>query len=60
MQQKHYSRIVSISILLIAVLSLTNCHSSKPMGKDPGKNKPAVKDSSSTKKIDDGPSEFFQ
>lgn len=36
------------------------CHSTKPTtGKAPGKNKSAAKDST-TKKIDDGPSEFFQ
>lgn len=42
------------------LMTFIACHSSKPGGKDPGKNKSSGKDSSAAKKIDDGPSEFFQ
>lgn len=45
--------------MVIMLMALAGCHSTKPTGKAPGKNKPAAKDSA-TKKIDDGPSEFFQ
>lgn len=37
----------------------TGCHSPKPTERSSGKNKVVTKDSAA-KKIDDGPSEFFQ
>lgn len=45
-------------MLLIIMLPFMACHSTKPLGKSDGKSK--AKDSAAAKKIDDGPSEFFQ
>lgn len=47
-----------IAVAAGALASLNSCHTPKPLNKAPEKPKPAASDSSS-KKIDTGPSEFF-
>lgn len=59
MRQKKALLFLWAGVLVIMLMTFAGCHSTKPTGKAPGKNKPAAKDSA-TKKIDDGPSEFFQ
>jgi hypothetical protein len=55
MQQKKALFLLWTGILMIFI----GCHSAKPTGRSSGKSQAVPKDSA-TKKIDDGPSEFFQ
>ena len=59
MQRKQSLLALSTVMLLIALLTFMACHPAKPLGTADGKHKSA-KDSSTVKKPDDGPSEFFQ
>jgi len=58
MKRKQCTYSLWIAVVVVALAILTACGSSKPLKKAPDKTKPAANDSSD-KKIDTGPSEFF-
>jgi hypothetical protein len=59
MRQKKALFLLWTGILMIVLATFTSCHSPKPTERSSGKSKAVTKDSAA-KKIDDGPSEFFQ
>ena len=59
MRQKQTIYFSWTGILVIVLAIFIACSPSKSTGKNPGKSKSTGKDSA-VKKIDDGPSEFFQ
>ncbi len=59
MRQKQTIYFLWTGVLTIVLLIFIACSPSKPTGKNPSGQKTSGKDSA-VKKIDDGPSEFFQ